>query len=940
MVVDESDDNTPQDVNISWSAFHASNAEHDPEEPPDIRALLPLFAEKATSPAMIVHAMDIIKQNIDFLNPGQTPVIAFDQPLFALAKQIQWNWPNPYGEHKMVVMFGGLHIEMCAFKAIGGWLEESGWTSALVEADITSPGTADSLLKASHLTRTRHAHQVTAACLYILLKRSYDTYTQIVTPPPESFDTWRKRRMEESPQFQYWSVTLEFQLTIFSFVRSIREGNFQLYIEALDCLMPWFFALDHPHYSRWLSVHLRDMKSLKNIHPEVAKQFESGKFVVKKTHRTLSSIAIDHAQEQNISVVKGDGGAIGLTENSSQLMRWMVAGPEMARVIGEFEDSIESIKQKQSKGPHVKHHEQVKSVQATFAKEVQSLCHTIEDMGNPFEEQTSDLFVLNTKDIVGDVVVSSVRSIQKLGKEQYSSFVEARLVNRTQSLSSPLKRNNVPLFSRSQPVAPSNEKQQIASLKKTCALFSRLYVSCQARDGNLDEFFRHENQTYPPSLSRFGELRSGTKADLLECIQGTHPSLKEDTPDVDVILLDGAAVINMLKPGQAKTFSDYAELVFLPYVQSQLKKASRVDIVWDVYISTSLKATARQRRGKGTRRRVQPNPKIAGNWQAFLRIEENKTELFAFLGQQAVTIHDERKVVSTSGKLILTNSPIEDVSRLFPCTHEEADTRLLLHAAHAAATGCQRAMVRTVDTDVVVLCTALFTQTNLEEIWIAFGTGKHFRLIPVHAIAKSLGPEKSMSLLMLHAFTGCDQTSFFIHKGKKTAWATSKVFPEVHGAFAALLTAPPSEEELRTHFPIIERFVVLMYDRTSSSESVDTARKELFTQRGRSLEFIPPTSAALFQHTKRAVFQAAYIWGQALQRAPELPSACKWGWTKGPSDQWEPVWTTLPEACKSCQELIKCGCNPNRGCLGHCKCVKARMPCTSYCKCRGDCERQ
>ena len=630
-------DNIRQDAEISWSAFYASNAEHDPDEPTDITSILPLFAEKATSPAMIVHGMNIIKQNVEFLNPGQTPVIAFDQPLFALAKQVQWNYPERFGEDKMVIMFGGLHIEMCAFKTIGDWLEESGWTSALVEADITSAGTADSFLKASHLTRTRHAHQVTAASLYILMHRSYDRSTAAnEAPTPESFDTWRKRRIHESPQFQYWSLTLELQLTILVFVRSLREANFQLYIETLDQLMPWFFALDHPHYSRWLSVHLRDMKNLKKAHPEVAAQFASGKFVVKKTHRSFSRIALDHAQEQNISVVKGDGGAIGLTENSRHLMRWMVAGPEMARVIGEFEGSVESIKQKQSKGPDVKHHEQVRSVQETFAKEVKSLCHTIEEMGSPFDEQTGDLLVLDTKDIVGNDVISSVRNIQNLGKEEYNTFEETRLVKRTKSLFSPLKRNKVPLFSRPQAVTPSREKQEIASLKKTCELFSRLYVSCQARDGNIEEFFRHENQSYPPSLSRFGELRSGTKADLLECLKDTYPTPQEDTPGIDVILIDGAAVINMLNPGTAKTFSDYAEQVVVPYIQSQLRRASRVDIVWDEYITNSLKAAARQKRGKGTRRRVQTNTKIPGNWQAFLRMEENKKELFAFLAQQAV----------------------------------------------------------------------------------------------------------------------------------------------------------------------------------------------------------------------------------------------------------------------------------------------------------------
>ena len=39
---------------------------------------------------MIRHSMDVVKNAVEHLNPGQTPVVTFDQPLFALAKQIQW----------------------------------------------------------------------------------------------------------------------------------------------------------------------------------------------------------------------------------------------------------------------------------------------------------------------------------------------------------------------------------------------------------------------------------------------------------------------------------------------------------------------------------------------------------------------------------------------------------------------------------------------------------------------------------------------------------------------------------------------------------------------------------------------------------------------------------------------------------------------------------
>ena len=61
---------------------------------------------------MIRHSFDVIACAVNFLNPGQVPVITFDQPLFTIAKQIQWKWPDVYGEDKFVIIFGGLHIEM------------------------------------------------------------------------------------------------------------------------------------------------------------------------------------------------------------------------------------------------------------------------------------------------------------------------------------------------------------------------------------------------------------------------------------------------------------------------------------------------------------------------------------------------------------------------------------------------------------------------------------------------------------------------------------------------------------------------------------------------------------------------------------------------------------------------------------------------------------
>lgn len=104
---------------------------------------------------MVKHGMDVIRDAITVANPGQIPVVAFDQPLFTIAKTVQWKWPDTHGEAKFVVMLGGLHIEMALWNTLGDLLDGTGWTTALAEADVASSGVADSFLKASHLTRTR-----------------------------------------------------------------------------------------------------------------------------------------------------------------------------------------------------------------------------------------------------------------------------------------------------------------------------------------------------------------------------------------------------------------------------------------------------------------------------------------------------------------------------------------------------------------------------------------------------------------------------------------------------------------------------------------------------------------------------------------------------------------------------------------------------------------
>lgn len=151
--------------------------------PTAITSLLPLFEDNAHSKAMIQHSMTLVKEAIAYTNPGQTPVIGMDQPLYALAKRIQRERAETYWESSYVVMMGGLQIEKASLKMVGRWLANSGWDSALVQADITSRGRADATLKAVHITRSRYAHQVSACALYILQRQVYMASIKTIREP-------------------------------------------------------------------------------------------------------------------------------------------------------------------------------------------------------------------------------------------------------------------------------------------------------------------------------------------------------------------------------------------------------------------------------------------------------------------------------------------------------------------------------------------------------------------------------------------------------------------------------------------------------------------------------------------------------------------------------------------------------------------------------------
>ena len=477
-----------------------------------------------------------------------------------------------------------------------------------------------------------------------------------------------------------------------------------------------------------------------------------------------------------------------------------------------------------------------------------------------------------------------------------------------------------------------------------------MFISLQARpEADMADFFKYENSPFPPSLSDQGKLRQGTKSKILECLPGIPNAGKNPARNkASVIVLDMPAVIHMVKPQKANTFGDYISHHLLPFLHAQMNDSTkRIDAVWDRYPEKSLKNQTRTKRlGTVKERRIKasnnvPIPK-GKEWQNYLKVSENKEDLFKYLSDELVnkTHSSSYNLLSTKGEVVLSNKPI-DLSRVSTSDHEEADSRMILHLFDAAIDGHPKAFLRTVDSDVVTLCIHHFPDlknAGMIELWIGFGKGKSYKDIPIHSVSTLLGQDGCKTILFFHAYTGCDLTSCMCGIGKKTAWAAWERYPEITEVMINLTNDPKSIDEDPTLMAALEKWTVMMYSKSCNKLTVNEARQSMFTHNLKSLDNIPPTQAALYQHVKRTLLVAAYMWHVAFRKMLNMPHPGLYGWEWNDRvQQWVPFWTVLEDASKACSMLLHCGCQ--KSCTGNCKCSKAGKRCTPLCKCEAGCTR-
>ena len=229
----------------------------------------------------------------------------------------------------------------------------------------------------------------------------------------------------------------------------------------------------------------------------VLQQFNKAYFTVSKTDNFFSSQGIDQKHEQCKKIVKVDGGAIGILENKTALLKRAVVGPIISDIIDQADQDL----QNPEKPP--KHHEDTDLCEKNFSNARNSFLGALMEYGNPFWEEEPMLAQIVLKHVLDESATSSAKSARKIGFNQFVSFINYRLQNGAVFLYGNITKNNLPLFDT---VVKSKSKQRIANLEADCQAYVDFFVTCQARDGDLDNVFAHENHAYPVSV-RIWEIK-------------------------------------------------------------------------------------------------------------------------------------------------------------------------------------------------------------------------------------------------------------------------------------------------------------------------------------------------------------------------------------------------------------------------------------------------
>ena len=370
----------------TWTAFNSLSSKCN-KKIRNIALLAPLIRSPPTDTSTLFTAImrtgSITKQ---VMGDGMMTVVTFDMQLYDQAMRL-WE-VNEEIRSNYIFRPGELHVVFWALAALGKYIEASGIDQAWVERGLYATCTVSKILQGKQLYRALEAHMVTLLTFYQLYFNKFlhlypeykelildiseqllNSYEQSIASSDENFLSTALSQaiqlyengglLDKMVEFensltkqQKFIITYMKQFeTILMHIRATREKDFKLHLESTEALTKYFFAHDHLNYARLLPIYFSCMQDTERKYPDIWEQFMNGNFCVTKNEIPFTSIAPDHALEQEKMRLKVRGGIIGITQNDNASKRFFLIAPELKRMCMKFEESV-GIQSKPSKMQH------------------------------------------------------------------------------------------------------------------------------------------------------------------------------------------------------------------------------------------------------------------------------------------------------------------------------------------------------------------------------------------------------------------------------------------------------------------------------------------------------------------------------------------------------------------------------------------------------------
>ncbi|XP_078353848.1 uncharacterized protein LOC144638526 [Oculina patagonica] len=954
--------NTTEQNISGWTGFNIMTRDETPVNQ-DTVGYLPTINAPATAMSTVNEVLNQalkIKESLHL----KDIVCVFDQAMYAKAAEITWKHPDKF--QPIVLRMGAFHT-ICNFLAvIGKRFLDAGLRDLAVESEVITEGSVDRVLNGQQYNRGIRLHKLVFEALQRLAWKGFlkwfegkqaspgelqslldDTRALIVNVNRQKnldavlnsprfaylFDLYQDYlsflRTEAGHLAQFWMSYMDMVETLLHLIRSSREGNWMLHLYAIRAVLPWCFAYDRVNYSRYLSVYYTEMTRLSIDHPDVHVQLENGGFSVQLgTQNPFGRIPVDQTIEETVNKdTQTAGGTKGFSLKPAALSRYYLTAEHRSTCLKQIRE-LTDIRQ-----PGISHHDLESSRIRKDEAAVQSILDLMENEWiNPFSGEPTELISLSTATVAPADVATDLLTAKQVGETAYKHFQDDRVESRKKPFHDPLPKQKLKTFSdmNKPKVAKGTTKEAI--LKADHKLFGHMVLIATSRKLDMSSVLAHPLGPLPWSLGNCdGTLKKTSKATLARQLE-KNVSLAEVIPRPSACVIDGMSLVQKAH-GENKTFGELSEALFVSALRAG-SESYRVDVVFDVYKDESIKNAERVNRGSDSG--LLFGKIVAGHkvkqWRRLLSSSKSKTNLIKFLAQdwqkQALRskLHDKVMYITCENTCFKLTSDTSSEVPALSTTQEEADTRMLLHANHAAEDSSS-VIIASEDTDVLIICLSVAPTFGCH-LFIKCGTQNRERFVDVLKVAAAVGHNMCSALPGMHAFTGCDTVSAFGGKGKISALKLVQKNRKYQDAFSQL---GKDWSMSSTLFSVLQEFTCKLYANRCPSNTVNDLRYQLFRAKKGEIESgqLPPCQDCLFMHSLRANYQAG-VWRRALETCPRIPNPIGHGWCNEDGNL-AICWMTGSPAPDVVIEFLSCKCTSVCK-LPNCQCLANGLKCTTTCR--------